>query len=596
MTEAPKKESGKVEKPSAFQLNLERYVPEIAKSVFGEVLRKAQEAKEEKKKEQDNLIDQTARNLASVTTGIEVGGEGENSGKVKIKLDMAKIPVVDGKRLTAGDIFTPDVKSFSVKFDQGEAIIAERKNENGDIDYYYTDAASGKQVRLTLPDEGQAQVTISKDDLLDKTRDEILAIMKKEITKAARRKRTASQHTVTTSLASARAPADAPADVPAEVPPERVVPSARPASHAASVPLAPPEPQPVLPAEVSPETQPEPPAKVETFKSRDVQEYVERMDALKQKLDPSDVSIIPETQRVQEIPLKKKGVRRLALFSDTDDKSHETTRQQNLEAFQKKLPEWDVDCAMGIGDYISETAAGSGEKYRQVAKQVREEFKKFTTPYALAIGNHDRNRHVETDTMQDLFKGGLENYEEVKGAYSFTIGNATFVVFNEGTSTITDTQVAFFERKSKGAKGAVYMVNHIPPYQFAYGAGLSEKGGQKTENFDKIKEIAKKNVEKNGNPFYIISGDNHLPAVIGNFLSPGGMGAKYYGLNGKRLQTVYSAAVVDIDEKTGRILAVYLRSAESGFKDPLPELQESMAWNNRPLLAQYSQENMVAAK
>jgi len=327
----------------------------------------------------------------------------------------------------------------------------------------------------------------------------------------------------------------------------------------------------------------------------DYDEYLAKREELKKKLDPAPISEIPETPQNQEIPKKKKGVKRLAIFSDTDDKSHETIRQQNLEAFQKKLPEWEADMALGVGDYISETAAHSNEKYGQVAQAVREEFKKFTTPYALALGNHDRNHSGgKTDTMQDLFKNGLAEYEEVDGAYSFTLGKSTFVVFNEGTSTITDTQTEFFERKSGEAKGAVYMVNHIPPYQFAYGAGLSKEGTQKTKNFEKIREIARKNLESQGKPFYIISGDNHLPTVLGNFLSPGGMGAKYFGLNKGRLQTLYSAAVVDIDEETGKILAVYFRGADSGFNDPLPDLQSAMA-QGKPLPEQEMAANTLTA-
>lgn len=306
------------------------------------------------------------------------------------------------------------------------------------------------------------------------------------------------------------------------------------------------------------------------------EEYLQKRNSIKEKLNPSAISEIPETPQTKEIPKKKEGVIRMAVFGDTDDKSHKTTKQLYLDKFQEKLPEWEVDFALGVGDYISATAS-SKEKYREVANQVRQEFKRFNTPYALAIGNHDKNSNG-TDTMQDLYKDGLKDYEGINGAYSYTLGNATFVIFNEGNKTITEEQTSFFEKKSSEAKGAVYLVNHIPPYQFAYGAGLPEDGNQTVKNFKKIQEIAKEKLESQGKPFYVISGDNHFAAVIGNFMSPGGMAMNYYGLNEKRLKSVCSGAVVDMDKETGKILAVYFRSADSNFEDPMPELQNAMAY------------------
>ena len=53
----------------------------------------------------------------------------------------------------------------------------------------------------------------------------------------------------------------------------------------------------------------------------------------------------------------------------------------------------------------------------------------------------------------------------------------------------------------------------------------------------------------------------------------------YYGLNNEQFKSARSAAVVDIDKKTGAIKNVYFRTAESGFKDPLPDMQHQLAWN-----------------
>ena len=313
-------------------------------------------------------------------------------------------------------------------------------------------------------------------------------------------------------------------------------------------------------------------------------EYAKRMDQMKKQLNPSEISMIPETVQTKNIPEKKPGTTRILGFGDTDKKTKGNSDQAYIRELQKKSKEWDCDIALSVGDHIYDRGGRSNEKYKQAVAKARGEFQNFgDIPFAITMGNHDINHHGQTDKMTDAFKDKLENFEETpdSSAYGFTKGGATFVVFNEGNRYITDSQIAFFKKKSAQNNGAVYLVNHIPPFQDAFGAGLSESGKRTCKNFDKIQKFAKESLENRGRPFYIFSGDTHFAHAVGNFLNPGATGEKYYGLPGKRLQAVPSAAVVDMDSKTGKITAVYFRAAEQGFDSPLPEEQSMMAQMNK---------------
>lgn len=331
------------------------------------------------------------------------------------------------------------------------------------------------------------------------------------------------------------------------------------------------------------------------FNEDDVSKFIAERKAIEAKLDPAEISKIPQTERVQEIPEKPKGAKRMVIFGDTNGKKD---GEEALKALQAQMPSWNADFVLGLGDYLGipsgtniENEAQKQEmdkKYQELMANMKGLFGGFKdTPMALALGNHDKNPTGNTDDLKTLFQERLEKqfeYQESedKSAYSYKMGNATFVVFNEGRINISDSQVDFFKKTSKSAPGAVYLVNHVPPIQHSYGSGLPEDGSESSKNFEKIQQIAKENVEGKGNPFYIIGGHDHFHTVIGNFIDPGGMGLSYYGLNGK-LRSNPSAAVVDMDEN-GKILAVYFRDAKSDFKDPLPEIQDALAWGKESTL------------
>ncbi len=329
----------------------------------------------------------------------------------------------------------------------------------------------------------------------------------------------------------------------------------------------------------------------ETYDDKDVASYKASRETVEAKLKPAEVSKIPETERTETIPPKPAGAKRLVIFGDTNG-SAGTEGQKHLKALQAQLPNWSADFVIGVGDYI---AAGSkdvsADQYKELAAKVKEEFKGFgETPFALALGNHDKNLAGDSDNLKETFKKTLEekfNYEESpqKEAYSYKLGNATFVVFNTGNTSISDDQLGFFSKKSAESEGAVYLINHVPPFQHAHGAGLPEDGSQEVTNFDKVQEIARKNIEDKGRPFYVIGGHDHFHSVIGNFLNPGGLGSAYWGLDGK-LKSEPSAAVVDMDED-GKILNVYFRSARSKFENPLPELQHALAWGKETKLQEH---------
>lgn len=319
----------------------------------------------------------------------------------------------------------------------------------------------------------------------------------------------------------------------------------------------------------------------ENLDLEEYEEYATRTNEIKNKLNPSEISIIPETIQTRNIPRKGPDITRIIVTADTDKKKNKDGNQAYIEALQQKCKEWGADSALTLGDHLS----SAGGKYRQAVARARTEFGKFDIPIAITMGNHDipTNKQEKTDKMTDLFSNKFDNFEETtdRSAYSYTQGGATFVVFNEGNGYIKDCQIAFFKKKSMQGKGAVYLINHYPPFQDAFGAGLPEHGRRNCKNFDKLQKFAKTNLENQGRPFYIFSGDTHFAHVIGNFMNPGATGAKYYGLSGKRLQTVPSATVVDMDTKTGKIKAVYFRSAESNFEAPLPPQQNALAWGGR---------------
>ena len=570
----------KAEKPG-LQQSLKTNSPKIAKSVFGAVLVEAlkEKHKPSTKISSKDILFKAAKVLSKITKTVKVIKEAIGKGTVKMEIDLEKIPLgPDNKRLTAKDILTPDVKKFSISVDGAKAQIVERKDVNGNIDYYYQDE-KGELTLLELPNQGIATVKIRPEDIDGKAKEEILEIMKKQIRKATKKNRKKQTKAVAKALKSkvkeqkvkeSKAPES-------KVQIETVRPARSPSRRrrsptsdyagAVAESVAPPAARTAAPAEA-----------VAKMPASIAAEYKAHIDNIKRKLNPSKVSEIPETPLTKEIPKKEAGTIRLGVFGDTDAKKGRNTDQLNLKQLQKKCPEWEADFAIGVGDHIYDL----GRNYKKMLKKVKGEFQQFRDlPFALALGNHDDNSNGKTDYMQDLYKDKLPEFEGNKSAYSFTFGNATFVVLNWiGSRSVSKKQTEFFRKKSKEAKGAVYLVNHIPPFQDAFGRGLNERSGKSIlGNFKEIQKIAKENIENNGRPFYILSGHTHFSHVIGNYLNPGGMGMNYSGLKKGRLMSVRSAAVVDIDKETGAIKNVYFRTAESGFEDPIPQLQHDLAWN-----------------
>ncbi len=306
----------------------------------------------------------------------------------------------------------------------------------------------------------------------------------------------------------------------------------------------------------------------EFYQESDIDRFLKNRDSVKEKLDKGltdqnrAASQIPEPESVDEIPAKGSDTIRLVVGGDGDGK-----RRAEFLALVNNV---DADLTLELGDM---SPTGEKAKLDEYLKQYGDRL------FAVAKGNHDKENYNED------FKDRLPNIKKDKDCYSFSQGPTTFVVFDKGTQTITDAQVKFFEARTKEATGPVILVNHVPPYQHAYGAGLGKKGEEhELNNFDKIQEIARTNLKER--PFYIFSGHDHFHQVIGNYLNPGGKGAAYYGLDGKRLRSVPSAAVVDLDKKTGQIKHVYFRSARSGFTKSLPPLQHALASGNKGKLEQ----------
>ncbi len=327
--------------------------------------------------------------------------------------------------------------------------------------------------------------------------------------------------------------------------------------------------------------------------------YLKDLHEVEQNLDVADISRIPETPRTAELPKKKPGTLRVIFWGDTDSKIGEKD-QVNLGTLQKTIKEWnktpgmEVDFAVSTGDHLAGRREVSDKEYKEMAEHVKNEFRGFgDIPFSVTIGNHDLNQAnpENNDDLKEVFKTKLQKeyqYEEVPGAYSYKLGNATFVVFNNGTTKITETQISFFNQQSQNASGAVYLLNHIPPFQHSHGTGLPSDKSQKTSNFDRIREIARNNLESKGKPFYMVSGHDHFHHVIGNFLDPGGMGANYCGAHKhSEIESTRSIAVVDMDQN-GKITNVYFREAKSDFKGPLSEFHEDLAWSKPEQLAKYT--------
>ena len=138
---------------------------------------------------EETELKKMADNLAHTAKKIEVKTDADDKNKntVKIDLDLAKFKDLAKAELT--EVLTPDVKSCSLKIyetnTKGEREVKEEKVvfrgiEDGKVNYFFKDK-EGRNVSVSLPLTGGAELTINPDQLENKSRPEVLALMKKEL-------------------------------------------------------------------------------------------------------------------------------------------------------------------------------------------------------------------------------------------------------------------------------------------------------------------------------------------------------------------------------------------------------------------------------
>ncbi len=116
----------------------------------------------------------------------------------------------------------------------------------------------------------------------------------------------------------------------------------------------------------------------------------------------------------------------------------------------KRLNAEDILFAMDIGDLVED---GEREKFRFFLNQIR----KLNKPLLTAIGNHE------------LREGGRANYYDIFGRfyYSFTVGNAYFVVLDDANEKSIDPwQMQWLKDELKKSLRYKYrfVFMHVPLY------------------------------------------------------------------------------------------------------------------------------------
>lgn len=144
---------------------------------------------------EETELKKMADNLAHTAKKVEVKTDANDETKntVKIDLDLAKFKDLPKAELT--EVLTPDVKSCSLKIyetnTKGEREVKEEKVvfrgiEDGKINYFFKDK-SGKNIPVSLPLTGGAELTINPDQLENKSRAEVLMLMKEELVKTSKK-------------------------------------------------------------------------------------------------------------------------------------------------------------------------------------------------------------------------------------------------------------------------------------------------------------------------------------------------------------------------------------------------------------------------
>lgn len=144
---------------------------------------------------EETELKKMADNLAHTAKKVEVKTDATDATKntVKIDLDLAKFKDLPKAELT--EVLTPDVKSCNLKIYEtnakGEREVKDEKVvfrgiEDGKVNYFFKDK-EGKNVPVSLPLTGGAELTINPDQLENKSRAEVLELMKEELIKTSQK-------------------------------------------------------------------------------------------------------------------------------------------------------------------------------------------------------------------------------------------------------------------------------------------------------------------------------------------------------------------------------------------------------------------------
>ncbi len=144
---------------------------------------------------EETELKKMADNLAHTAKKVEVKTDADDKNKntVKIDLDLSKFKDLPKAELT--EVLTPDVKSCNLKIyetnDKGEREVKDEKVvfrgiEDGKVNYFFKDK-EGKNIPVSLPLAGGAELTINPDQLENKSRAEVLALMKEELVETSKK-------------------------------------------------------------------------------------------------------------------------------------------------------------------------------------------------------------------------------------------------------------------------------------------------------------------------------------------------------------------------------------------------------------------------
>lgn len=144
---------------------------------------------------EETELKKIADNLAHTAKKVEVKTDSfdETKNTIKIDLDLTKFKDLPKAELT--EVLTPEVKSCNLKIyetnDKGEREVKDEKVvfrgiEDGKVNYFFKDK-EGKNVPVSLPLTGGAELTINPDQLENKSRAEVLVLMKEELVKTSKK-------------------------------------------------------------------------------------------------------------------------------------------------------------------------------------------------------------------------------------------------------------------------------------------------------------------------------------------------------------------------------------------------------------------------